>query len=348
MVRTPQMFITGLGVHVPPTVSVESAVARGLYPAERADPEGLTGAAVAGDMPAPEMALRAAREAFDRAGTSPTDVDLLLYATTWPHGPEGWLPPSYLQDHLVGGDVLSLEIKQGCNGMFGALEVGASYLAADRDRRTALLVAADNYGTPLMDRWGTGGPFIPGDAASAVVLSKDRGFAQLLSVKSISAPAVDTDLTMLGEPLFPPAITAGREVDFTRGGAKTQGPVFQAALVERTTNAREKLIEVVETSLSEAGISISDVSRTAVVNVDRGFIEGRGMTALGLDIAKSTWGYGRDIGHCGASDPLLGFRHLVSTGQLGPGDHLLMVATGPSITASCAVIKILDTPDETD
>src|SRR5690349_3934955 len=143
--RMTDMFIGGLGSYIPPAVTVESAVEQGLYSAEEIELHEYGGAAVAGDTSAPEMALRAAQIAVKRAGQAPGELDLLLYADTWHQGPDGWPPPSHLQRHLVGG-VPALEVRQGCNGMFGALELAVGHLRAEPERTSALLVASDNYG----------------------------------------------------------------------------------------------------------------------------------------------------------------------------------------------------------
>ena len=66
--RLQETYISGLGVYLPETVSVEDAVKQGLYPAADAAANQLTGVAIAGDTPAPEMALRAAQDAFKRSG----------------------------------------------------------------------------------------------------------------------------------------------------------------------------------------------------------------------------------------------------------------------------------------
>ncbi|TWJ21092.1 hypothetical protein [Micromonospora endolithica] len=112
-------------------------------------------AAVAGDVPAPELAPRAARQAVERAAHDPHDVGLLLYVDAWHQGPDGWQPQYYLQRHLVGGDPVAIEVRQGCNGMLGALQLGAAYLRGAAAEH-ALLVAADNFGTPMIDRWRMG------------------------------------------------------------------------------------------------------------------------------------------------------------------------------------------------
>ena len=69
---------------------------------------------------------------------------------------------------------------------------------------------------------------------------------------------------------------------------------------------------------------------------------------LGLPLSASTWDYGRTIGHLGAADHTISLGHLLETGQVGPGDHVLMVGTAPGITYSCAVLEILGPlPDAT-
>ena len=205
---TADLYISGVGTCLPGTVSVEQAVAAGWYPAEQAELHQLGGAAVAGDIPAPELALRAARSAMVRSGRFPAELDLLLYASTWQQGPEGWPPHAYLQRHLVGDQILATQLRQGCNGMFAALELAAGYLRAEPGRRAALLVAADNYGTPLADRWRMGQSYIAGDAGSALVLETEPGFARLLSVCSASVSAAE-EMHRAAEPLFPPGITRG-------------------------------------------------------------------------------------------------------------------------------------------
>ncbi|MFF4180404.1 ketoacyl-ACP synthase III family protein [Streptomyces sp. NPDC001750] len=348
--RTPDVFIKGLGVFLPGTVAVEEAVESGRYSAFEAELHELAGAAVAGEIPAPEMALRAAQEAYKRCGHRPGDTDLLLYADSWHQGPDGWQPQYYLQRHLVGDEVLAVEVRQGCNGMFGALELGAGHLrgrpaAGDGAGRhpTALLVASDNFGTPMMDRWTMGPGYVAGDAAAAVVLTTEPSFAQLLSVGSVAVSQAE-QMHRGTEPLFPPGPTVGRPLDFQARNAEFK----QAALADGVgTGALVRVhgmtLELVERTLSEAGIGLADVTRVAYMNYSREIVEQRCMAALGLPMEKSTWEFGRTVGHLGASDQIVSLDHLLGTGELGPGDHFLMLGVGPGVTLSCAVVRIRHT-----
>lgn len=340
--RTADMYLSGIGSVVPPVFSVAQAVAEGLYPALEAEIHEYLGVAVAGERPAPDMALEAARTALHRAGIEPTALSLLLYANTWHQGPDGWPPQAYLQRHLVGGRVPAMSIRQGCNGMFDALELAACYLRAEPERGSALLVTADNYGTPLIDRWRIAPGMIAGDGAAAVVVTKSPGFARLLSVTSVGAPECE-EMHRSGEPMFPPTVTAGRPQDFIARfehyRANPQGGVGVL------TEVPALMLELVETAMSEAGIGIKDVARVAFETHSREIVEQRVMVPLGLDMAKSTWEFGRRIGHCGGADQFLAFEHLLAAAELAPGDHLLLLGQAPGVVLSAAVVQVLDTPD---
>nr|AAK83178.1 AviN [Streptomyces viridochromogenes Tue57] len=335
------LYIGALGVFVPPCVSVEWAVERGLYPAEEAEAHELGGVAIAGDVPPPEMALRAAQQAVKRWGGSPTEFDLLLYASTWHQGPDGWPPQAYLQRHLVGGDMLALEIRQGCNGVFSALELAVGYLQADPNRTSALIVAADNYGTPLIDRWRMGPGFIGGDALPPWCC-KRPGFARLCSVASKGLPEIES-LHRGDEPLFPPSITRGRATDFSaRIGQQfaTRSPAFVAM-----AEIQDHMMDVAERALAGAGIGMADVARVSFMNYHAKWSSSAEWRPGGCRCPGPRGNSAGRSATCGASDHLLSMEHIVRTGELAPGDHVLQLATAPGLVVSSAVLQVLESPD---
>jgi 3-oxoacyl-[acyl-carrier-protein] synthase III len=345
--RIPDMYIGGLGKYLPETFSVERAVEEGFYSQADVELHEFTGAAVAGPVPAPEMGLRAAQEALERSGQHAKELDLVLYVSTWLQGPEGWLPHSYLQRHLVGGDVPAIEVRQGCNGVFGALDLAVSHLRADPARDSVLVVAADNFGTPLVNRWTMLPGYVVGDAGSAVLLTKQRGFAQLVSLCSITVPEAE-QMHRGKEPLFPPGVALGRDVDFGarfRDLSDVINSEPESGLGAAFGVVRKRLVEVVERALEESRIEIDDVARLSFVNCTREALEQRCLIPLGIPLLKSTWEFGRTIGHCGASDQILALEHVTAARELHPGQHMLLLGTAPGITLSAAVIKLLDTPD---
>ncbi|HEX9359479.1 MAG TPA: ketoacyl-ACP synthase III family protein [Streptosporangiaceae bacterium] len=342
--RVQDVFFSGIGIYLPEIESVESAVARGLYPADEVAAVGYSGATVAEGIPAPEMALRAARDALKNGGVSPDDLAALLYTYVWHQGPEGWGPQHYLQRYLVGDDLLAVEIRDGCNGTFSGIELAIGILRAEPDRKAVLITASDNFGTPLFRRWEYGAQnSVMGDGASAVVLTKDDGFAQLQSICTAACSDME-EAERAGEPLFPPGITEGRVTDF-----KTRYDTYGKKLFAEGTGAEmlirheQRAVECASRALAEAGVGNDDIKRVIIHNIGKGDATAY-LGTLGFPLDQSTWGYGSGIGHTGASDHLISLHHLLATGQLGDGDHVLLAGMSPGVTYKSAVVQILDVP----
>ncbi|WP_067972621.1 ketoacyl-ACP synthase III family protein [Nocardiopsis trehalosi] len=343
--QTPELWITGLGRFVPETESVRDAVRAGLCTAEEAAEHQMTGAAVAGDLPAPEMALRAARDALADAGADPAAVRLLLYADTWHQGPDGWFPQYHLHRELDLGDIVALEVRQGCNGLFNALELAAPYLAAGPSGGTALLVAADNYGTPGVNRWRSG-DFVFGDGAGALLLGRTPGRVRVLSVGTAAVPEME-GLHRFGEPDFPPRATVGATLDLRSRMEKFTAHVEETGDGTRLwVTLQKKMILLAGRVLGEAGIVPGDVARVVLNSLAPGAQEHRWLEIMGIGPERSTWDYARGIGHIGASDPVLGLHHLLSTGAVAPGDHVVLGGIGSGLTVSCAVVRVEDPAGE--
>lgn len=342
--KVTDVFISGIGVHLPDTVPIEQAVADGLIAEGPARESGYTGAAVAGDMPPVEMALAASRQALARSGQDPTGLSLLLYADNYNNGPVGWYPQAYLQRHLVGGHLATAEVRQGCNGMFAALELAAGFLAGQGPDATAMTVAADNISMPHVNRWQCLAPdFVVGDAASAVVLTRAPGVAQLLSVTSTTVVELE-EMGRGRQPLFPSRDDAAawdlarRIEDFQVDvAARDDGESPWLPLIK----AR---IEVIDQALDEAGIKVSDITRVAYNHSSRQHMEDGVLRTLGIGIDRSNWEFGRHLGHLGSSDQVVFLDHALRSGELAPGNHLLMLGISPGLNIAAAVVRILAAP----
>ncbi|MEU5940827.1 ketoacyl-ACP synthase III family protein [Micromonospora sp. NPDC047548] len=341
--RVGDIFINGIGVELPERQSIESAVEQGLLRTDDATVQGFTSVAIAGDTPAPELALRAAQSAFKDCDVQPVEVALLVYANVWFQGPLTWQPQFYLQHHLVGDSPLAIEIKHGCVGMLSGMELAVGSLRADDKHQAALVVASDNFGTPLMDRWATGaGLTVLGDGASAVVLTKKPGFARLVSVCSGSFSGME-EAWRSGEPLFPPGVTVRRPVDFFgTHDAFRKSVTAEAAAIMSITHIQRN-IECIQRTLAEADVRTGEIKKIITHTMSKEEQQSY-VGMLGFSLEQSTWDFGRGIGHVGASDQVLALHHLLTTGQLVPGDRVLLCGFAPGSTYKAAVVEILDLP----
>jgi 3-oxoacyl-[acyl-carrier-protein] synthase III len=317
--------------------STRQAVDAGWYDAADLAEAGLLGIPEAGSQASPDMAVRAAEDCLKRAGIGSAEVDLLVHASAFPQGPEMWSPAAYILRELGGAEVLALEVRQGCNGIFTALEVAAALLRTAPERTTALLTAADNVTSPLVDRWRSGGPaFILGDAACALLLTRGPGFARLRALRSLTVPELE-GMHRGAEPLFPPGATAGRPIDLAARAAHFGRRSMP--LTEATAVVADRQAETARAALADAGLVPDDVAVVLHANAARWLVE-PWMAALGLEMSRSAWNIGRTLGHLGSSDQVVCLDRLLAQGRLHRGDHVLMMGSAPGFSIAAAVLEI--------
>ncbi|GFJ81382.1 ketoacyl-ACP synthase III family protein [Phytohabitans houttuyneae] len=334
------VYISGLGVFQPPVQDAGQAARRGEYSPAAYLENRLTGAGVAGDISPPEMAVRAARQALSRAAADPARIGMVLHASVFFQGPEMWLPGPYIQREVAGTSAPAFEIRLGCNGVFAALEIAAGRMSAAADDRTVLVTTAENLGSPLMDRWNSAPGFILGDAGSALLLDRGDGFARLRAVGSAVVPEVEP-LYRGGEPLYPPTVPQGRKIDMRERAEYFRDNVMSLTdAAELRTRVR---LDLIERTLDEADRKLVDMTRVVCGNSAAYMVQHDLLEPLGITMERTTWQFGRGVGHTGASDQLLSINHLLVTGQLAAGDHLLLFGGAPA-TMSCAVLEVLDIP----
>ncbi|MBF9131527.1 ketoacyl-ACP synthase III family protein [Plantactinospora sp. S1510] len=338
--RTPGLFVHATGVFLGDRVPVTDAVAAGSYDADEAEATEFASIAVAGDVSAPELAVAASRVALNRAEVPGTSLSHLLYADVHHSGPDGWCPFAYVQRELAAGDALATGIRQGCNGVFGAMALADGALRTAAAGRSALLVAADNFSSPLLDRWRCNPGLVMGDGAAALVLSRTPGFAEVLSVASTTLTELE-GLHRGNRPLYPADVTLGRKLDFGARFAEfaAAGGFFPGSGLEFV----RRFAGLVELVLEEAGVKLDEIARIAFNHGGREVVEDR-LGPLGVPLERTTWAFGSTIGHAGAADQIIAFDHLLGSGTIGPGDHVLMLGVGPGVSIAGAVVRVHATP----
>lgn len=333
-----RVHVAGTGVFLPDRVmTAEEAVGLGRYTQEqRAEHEQIS-VRVAGELSAPDMAVEAGRRALAHSGFEAADIGLVIHVNVFHQGPDGWSPPYYIQRQVLGTDVPALEIRQGCNGMLTAVDMASAYLRANDFCKAVLITSADNFSAPLVDRWQAHPGCVLGDGAAAVVLSGSPGVAEVLALGQTALPDLE-EMRRSGIPLFPPPATVGTVMDF-----KAPAGHYRASghsLMEVGTRINDALRGVLKQTLADAGLALADITAVTHMNMAPRRIDERMLAPLGLDGAKSTTGFGRTVGHLGASDQFLGLDHLMSVGRLASGDHVLMVGVGPGVDLSCLILRM--------
>jgi 3-oxoacyl-[acyl-carrier-protein] synthase-3 len=347
-VRLDDTFIAGLGSYVPAErVTVADAVAQGRCDPALQDEVGWEAAHVAGDLPAPEMALAAARTAMRRAAAAerltPDNYALLVHASVTHQGPDSWTPQHFLQAATIGGNGFAVHLRDGCQAMLAALDVAAGYLAGAPARTAALVTAADNWGHPLVDRWTCQPQTVLSDAGAAVVLSRRGGFARVRAIGGAAVPELE-EMSRTEDPLFPPPVTVGAPMDLA---PRHRANVGDRPFDELFWQVQRGHAELVARTLDEADTRPEDVAKVATIfTVNPTFLT-EVVESLGLPAGSTAWlpEHSRGFGHAGCADPVLGLTHLVETGQVGPGDRVLLLGSTWMIARTCALVEIVRAVD---
>ncbi|MFJ5643402.1 ketoacyl-ACP synthase III family protein [Streptomyces sp. NPDC093223] len=339
------VFLAGLGCWLPDAYPASEAVAAGLYDATVFAESDLRGVLVAGSESPPEMAVRAARTALERSPGGPGSIGTVLHGATFFQGPEMWSPSAYIMRELGIAGAGSTEIRNGCNSMLTGVELAAGLLPyQSRSRPDILLTTADNFGSPLFNRWDSG-PMgvIAADAASSVVVSREAGFARVEAVVSRVYPEFEA-MARGDEPLFPPTGSAGRRIDTVERAQQFNERVREVGGMSVADGIAKACSETALAALDEAGVKPSELRWVLVPNGDEATTRNCVMEPLGLDVAQSQWEFGLGIGHASSSDQFIALDHLLRTGRLDAGDHVLLFGGAPGWSAVAVVLTITEQP----
>lgn len=335
--RIEQLFIAGLGAFLPRPVSVREAVADGRYDAREAEETRFESILVAGNESPPDMAVHAARGALARSGLEPEELELLLHASIYFQGIDLYSTASYIHHATLGEhSALALEVKGASNGGMASLELAATYLSAMPRNAAALITTADKFSPPLLDRWQCDTGLVLADGATAMLLSRRKGFARVLSVATVSDPSLEG--LHRGDAPF---AHAPGPIDVHQ---RKREYLKAAGLEDMLRRFRAGLTGAVTRALHEARTKLEDISRFVVPHVGRILFEREYLAALRIPESATTWSWGRRVGHLGAGDQIAGFGHLVETNALEPGERCLLLGVGAGFTWTCAVIELLERP----
>jgi 3-oxoacyl-[acyl-carrier-protein] synthase III len=246
----------------------------------------------------------------------------------------------YLLRELGIAGATGVEVAQGANGALAAIQLAAGWLALAPESSSALVTTSLNAGSAYLDRWRSAGTkTILGDGGAAAVLGHGSGIARVDSINSMMVPGLE-GLYRGSTPLFDEG-RMRQTVNVTERGrefAHKNGMEVLDLIKEATRMKAESAHQ----ALSEAGIEPKDLARVVHTHANPAVIDMSVMHPLGLDLDRSSWGFGRTVGHIGAADHLLGLEHFIVSGAVGPGDHVLLIGRANGCNISSAVVTITD------
>ncbi|WP_327724937.1 ketoacyl-ACP synthase III family protein [Streptomyces europaeiscabiei] len=338
------VYIDSLGVDLHEWADAEQAVADGLLSQEMLTTTGLTGACVAGETPAMDLAANAARQALSRSKIQPDEISVHLHSAVAYQGPEGSYPPGYIMRELGLGNIPAFYLRQGCNGMLGALEIAIGQITGAAAAESVLITTGENFSSSGINRWADGQnqTYILGDGGASALVSADEGIAE---VKSLNAGVLHRlERWHRGNgPLYDDGTEAS---DMTAMTQQTMDFYESDLSITETFEWMTRFdLEIMQRTLVDAGLNASDVSKVLTTHVDRRVVEYAVMAPLGLPMSRSGFEFGKRVGHVGGADVFLALEHMIRTREVGPGDNVLLMSHGPGWICTAAALTITESPE---
>jgi 3-oxoacyl-[acyl-carrier-protein] synthase-3 len=272
-----------------------------------------------------DLAVKAARQALDRARLTPKDIEFIVVGTTTP---DHFLPTTanMVQLHLGCDRVGSVDVIAACSGSVYSLIMASQFIQTGKYRRV-LAIGAETLST-IVDYTDRGTCILLADAAGAVVLEpSDDG-----------SGIIDGDLYSEGkyyDLLWMPAggsrTPATREtVDQRLHYAKMKGnEVFKVA-VRMFAESTSKLLERHGFKASDVDLFIPHQANLRIIEAAAKRVE-LPMERVFVNVDR--------YGNTGAASVYVALEEAVSAGRLRPGDLVLLAAFGGGFTWGAVLIR---------
>ncbi|NGO10415.1 secondary metabolite biosynthesis protein [Streptomyces sp. HC44] len=327
------LYVAGVGVHLPARETAAEAIEAGHYDAESARADEVLSACVEPTLFPAEMAAAAGRAALDMAGDGIGTWRAVFHSYVDYQGARYWQAAPYVALHTVGPSVPSFDIVQECNGAMGSIELGRRFITGPED--AVLVTTGDRFDNPWVKRW-YGDQSVLADGGSALVLSGARGFAKVRSLVTLAENSLEAEARG-------GAFGSGADlslIDFEE--LRKQFHDTEVPMLEHYGRMETLLHDCVGQVLAEAGVTAAELSYVIPVVTTKWRTEIQLDRMLGLPVERSTWDLGRTTGHVGTGDQFIGLHHLVTTGRVRRGDQVLLLGGGTGYTLTAAVLEIVE------
>jgi 3-oxoacyl-[acyl-carrier-protein] synthase-3 len=139
------------------------------------------------------LATAASKEAIERAGLTPKDIDLLIYATL---SPDFFFPGTgvFVQRALGLKDIPCLDIRQQCSGFIYGMSIADAYIRAGLYKHI-LVIGSEVHSTGLdISTHGRDVTVLFGDGAGAVVVGRATDDAHMILSTHIHADGSEAEI----------------------------------------------------------------------------------------------------------------------------------------------------------
>ena len=264
----------------------------------------------------------AARQALERAGLTPDDIDMIVLATSTP---DNTFPATAvnIQNRLRMHHGAAFDVQAVCSGFIFAMTTADNFIRTGMARRV-LVIGAETF-SRILDWTDRTTCVLFGDGAGAIVLEA-RDEAGSTGDRGILTAHLRSD-------------GAHKDKLYVDGGPSTTGTVGQLRMQGREVfkHAVGMITDVIEAAYEATGLSSEDIDWFVPHQANRRIIEASAKK-LGIADEKVVLTVDKHGNTSAASIPLA-LNEAASSGRIKEGDLVLLEAMGGGFTWGSVLVR---------
>ena len=275
-----------------------------------------------------DLSERAARQALDRAGLAPEDIDLIVLSTDTPE----FISPStasVVQDRLGAGKAGTFDINTACAGFVTALDIGTKYIQAD-ERYSNVLVIGAYAMSKYLNQTDKKTATLFADGAGAVVLKAGAAAGKgVLATELLTEGQYNEWMGIYGgaakNPVTHEMIEAhGHQLQFVRKFPKELNPEIWTAMANQLS--------------TRIGLAADEVSHFFITQININSIW-ETMERLGQprEKAPTVMHY---YGYTGSACIPMAFNKAYEEGKLKAGQLVYFIGSGGGLAFASAAVRL--------
>lgn len=280
-----------------------------------------------------EMGIIAAKQAIERAGINPLEIDVIIYIGEEHKEYPLWTAGIKLQEAVGAVNSWAFDVALRCGTTVMALKVAKSLMMADSTIKTVLLAGGyrnvdfidyQNPRTRFMFNLGAGG--------GAILLKKDHNENVLLETELITDGSFSEDVVVVSGGTKHPITKEAIEQRLNKLDVLDPEGMKQRLQQKSMVN----FIKVIKESVRKSGYKVEDISYISMLHMKKSAHE-YVLKELGLSPEQSI--YLEDYGHIGQIDQILSLELALKEGKVKDGDLVVFVSAGIGYAWGAAAIK---------
>ncbi|MDR0270561.1 3-oxoacyl-ACP synthase [Paenibacillus sp.] len=319
--------LIAVGLYVPPNTmtSSEIAAAAGIPQDVVETKLGILQKPVPGaDDDTCEMGIRAAKEAIERSGIDPMEIDMVIYIGEEYKEYPVWTAALKLQEEIGARRAFGFDMALRCCTAIAGVKTAKAMMLGNASIRTVLLAGGYRNGD-LIDMADPGTRFMINLAAGggALILRRGAGpaYPEVMESALITDGSFSEDVIVsvggTKNPLTADLIAAG-EPKF-----RVTDPEGMKRRLDQLS--MQRFVQVVKEATTESGYVVPEIEYMGLLHMKRSahrFV----LETLGIPAERAI--YLEEYGHMGQFDPVIHLELISREGRMAPGKIAVLAAAG--------------------